>query len=138
MSILNASFRLVDSTSISPAKPRLIRLPRAVACELVILSLLVCFAVSDLCAEAADKVFATDASLKKGAVCSAPVDMEFSQFLWRVSRSKGAYHRLLTPLQAISKRLGILEELAKFMRCPSGALLPFVMTLLKSSLVLRL
>ncbi len=113
MSILNASFRLVDSSSISQSKPRLIRLPRAVANELVILSLLVRMAVSDLRAEASERVFATDASTLKGAICSAPTDVEFSQFLWRVSRSKGAYHRMLTPLQAISKRFGLLEELGE-------------------------
>ncbi len=78
--------------------------------ELTLVALLVCMAVSDLCAPACDRVFATDASLSCGAVCSAPIDEGFSQFLWRVSRSKGAYHRLLTPLQVISHRLGLLEE----------------------------
>ena len=110
MSILSASFRLVDSSTIHPSRPKLVALPRAVANELTLVALLVCLAVSDLCAPACDKVFATDASLSCGAICSAPIDEGFSQFLWRVSRSKGAYHRLLTPLQVISHRLGLLEE----------------------------
>ena len=75
--------------------------------------LLVCLAVSDLRAVAAEHVYATDASLKKGAICSAKIEKGFSQYLWRVSRSKGAYHRLLTPIQAISRRLGLLEEVGE-------------------------
>ena len=113
MSILNHAFKLVDSSSICPNKPRLIRLPRVVANELVVLSLLVCMAVSDLCSIPSEKVFATDASMKKGAFCSAPVESDFSKFLWRVSRSKGAYHRLLTPIQSLCRRLDLLEELGE-------------------------
>ena len=113
MSILNHAFRLVDSSRICPSKPRLVRLPRVVANELVLLSLLVCLAVSDLRAVASDRVYATDASLKKGAFCSASIDPQFSQFLWRISRSKGAYHRLLTPIQSICRRLDLLEEVGE-------------------------
>ena len=113
MSILNHAFRLVDSARICPSKPRLVRLPRVVANELVLLSLLVCLAVSDLRAVASDRVYATDASLKKGAFCSASIDPQFSQFLWRISRSKGAYHRLLTPIQSICRRLDLLEEVGE-------------------------
>ena len=79
--------------------------------ELTVLALLVSLAVSDLRSEASDFIYATDASLAKGAICRAPVNVDFAQFLWRISRSKGAYHRLMTPLQTISKRLGLLEEL---------------------------
>ena len=110
MSILNASFKLVDASCVSPSRPRLVRLPRAVANELVLISLLVCMAVSDLCSEASETIYATDASMQKGAICRATVDSEFSKFLWRISRSKGAYHRMLTPVQALSKRFGLLQE----------------------------
>ena len=110
MSVLGASFRLVDSSAICPLKPRLVKLTREVANELTVLALLVCMAVSDLRAEASPWVFATDASMKKGAICKATIDKEFSKILWRTSRSKGAYHRLLTPLQALSRRLELLEE----------------------------
>ena len=110
MSILSASFRLVDSSAIRPMKPRLVRLTREVANELTTLALLVCLAVSDLRTEACPWVFATDASMKKGAICKAEISKDFSKILWRTSRSKGAYHRLLTPLQALSRRLDLLEE----------------------------
>ena len=111
MSILNESFRLVDSSAICPSRPRLVKLTRGVANELTVLALLVSLAVSDLRSEASPFVYATDASLAKGAICRAPINVDFARFLWRISRSKGAYHRLMTPLQTISKRLGLLEEL---------------------------
>ena len=110
MSILNESFRLVDANKVDPLNPRVIPLPRSVASELLLLALLFPFAVSDLCAPHVPKVFSTDASLEKGAICSAPISVDFARILWRVSRSKGAYHRLLTPSEALSKNLGIFEE----------------------------
>ncbi len=113
MSILGASFRLVDSSAINPSKPRIVSLPRTVANELTLLALLVCLAVSDLRSPMCEKIFATDASLAKGAICSTTVPKAFAQFLWRVSRSKGAYHRLLTPIQEVSRRLGLLEEIGE-------------------------
>ena len=111
MSLLNESFRLVDASKIDPLHPKLVPLPRAVACELVLLSVLCCFAVSDICAPFHERVFSTDASIQKGAICSAPVNVDFARVLWRSSRSKGAYHRLLTPSEALAKNLGVHEEL---------------------------
>ena len=110
MSILNESFKLVDANTVCSTNPKLIKLPRAVANELCLLAVLCCFAVSNLAAPIAKKIYATDASSRKGGICEAPVDEPFGKFLWRISRSKGAYHRLLTPIQSIAKRLGILEE----------------------------
>ena len=110
MSVLQESFKLVDSNDVDAAHPKLIPLPRSVANELTLLAVLIPMAVSDLCAKACDSVFATDASLSVGAICSAPIDIELSKILWRVTRSKGSYSRLLTPLECLSKRLGILEE----------------------------
>lgn len=110
MSILSHSFKLVDSSLLDSSKPKLVPLPRAVANELTLLSLLCPFAVSDLCSPACNEVFATDASLTAGAVCSCPIDEDLSRILWRTTRSKGAYTRLLTPFESLSKRLGIHEE----------------------------
>jgi len=113
MSVLEESFKLVDSNAIDASKPKLVPLPRSVANELTILALLVPFAVSDLCAQAHHEVFATDASLSLGAICSAEVDIPVAQAFWRVSRSKGAYTRLLTPFESLAKRLGTFEELGE-------------------------
>lgn len=113
MSILRDSFKLVDSNLVNASKPRLIALPRSVANELTLLALLVPYAVSDLCAAAHDEVFATDASLSLGAICSAKVSPSLSQAFWRTTRSKGAYSRLLTPFESLAKRLGAFEEVGE-------------------------
>ena len=111
MSILNETFKLVDANLVDSSRPKLVRLPRSVACELVLLATLCPLLCSDLCASPCEKIYATDASLKKGGYCSTVVSNEFSKFLWKVTRSKGAYSRLLSPIECISKRLGLLEEL---------------------------
>ena len=110
MSLLNASFRLIDANAVNSLHPRLVALPRIVACELCLLSVLRSMAVFDLASDVIDTVYATDASNDKGAICSTSVPHEYARCLWRLSRSKGAYHRLLTPLQVLSRRLGIFEE----------------------------
>ena len=110
MSLLNHSFRLVDASKVDPLKPRVIPLPRPVASELLLVALLCPLAVSDLCVPHLPQVFSTDASNDKGAICSAPISVDFARVLWRCSRSKGAYHRLLTPMESLSKNLGLLEE----------------------------
>ncbi len=111
MSLLNETFKLVDASLVDSSHPKLVRLPRSVACELVLLASLCPLLCSDLCASPCNKVYATDASLKKGGYCSTMISNEFSKFLWKVTRSKGAYSRLLSPIECMSKRLGLLEEL---------------------------
>ena len=110
MSLLSASFRLVDAATIDSSVPKLVKLPRTVANELVLLAVLCPMLCTDLCAPVSEKIFATDASLKKGGFCSLEVTKDFAQMLWRVTRSKGAYSRLLSPIESLSKRLGMLEE----------------------------
>ncbi len=111
MSILNESFKLVDASRVDSLHPKLVGLPRSVAGELVLLATLCPLLCSDLCVPESKKVYATDASLHTGGYCSIQVSSEFSRFLWKVTRSKGAYSRLLSPIECISKRLGLLEEL---------------------------
>ena len=74
------------------------------------LAILVPFAVSDLSACFHDHVFCTDASLEKGAICSARVPLRIARHLWSGLRSKGAFHRLLPPAEALAKRIGMHEE----------------------------
>lgn len=111
MSILNRAFKLVDASNVDASYPKLVALPRAVATELVLLSILVPFAVSDLSAVFCEEVFCTDASLERGAICSAKIPLRLSRVLWSGLRSKGAYHRLLSPTEALTKRIGLNEEL---------------------------
>ena len=110
MQILNKSFHLVNQNSVDQNKPQLIKLPRAVASELVLLAVLIPLAVCDLGAEYLDRIFCTDASNEMGAICSAPISREIAQALWRTCRSKGSYSRLLSPAEVILKRCGVLEE----------------------------
>ena len=110
MSILRHAFHLVNQASVDPNKVRVVALPRRVANELVLLAVLAPLALSDLGAEYMDKIFCTDASLNKGAICSAKVGREVCQALWRCCRSKGSYSRLLSPSEAVLKRAGLLDE----------------------------
>lgn len=111
MGVLNKSFKRVNASEIDSSRPKLVSLPRAVADELVLISLLVPFAITDVAAQFCDRIFCTDASLQKGAVCSADVERGLARKLWSGLRSKGAFHRLLSPTEALAKRLGISEEL---------------------------
>ena len=110
MAVLNKSFKLVNASQVDASHPRLVRLPRTVIDELAVLALLVPFAVSDLSAMFCSEVFATDASLSKGAICSTKLPYDVCRTLWSGLRSKGAYHRLLSPVEALSRRLGLGEE----------------------------
>ena len=110
MSVLDSSFKLVDSQSINQNAPKVIRLPRKTASELVLLSVLVPLMLTDIAAPHSPFVYCTDASSTKGAICRAEIASERAEILWRVSRSKGAYTRLLTPAEATLRHLGELEE----------------------------
>lgn len=110
MSILAKSFGLVDMTRFDANAPKLMSLSRSVANELVLLSVLVPLCVADLGAEFSQKVYSTDASLAKGAIVSTEVSPQVSQVLWRSSRSKGGYSKLLTPVQSVLARCLDFEE----------------------------
>ena len=111
MSLLNKAFKLVDAAEVDASFPKLVALPRSVATELTLLAILVPFAVTDLAAEFCSEVFCTDASLEKGAICSACIPPRHARLLWSGLRSKGAFHRMKTPAEALSKRLSMHEEL---------------------------
>ena len=110
MSLFAESYKLVDATAVEPNNPKMIKLPRSVAQELCLASILVLFAVSNIATPFSQKIYCSDASTEKGAFCSTVVEEEMAEVLWKVSRSKGAYHRLLTPSESLAKRLGFLEE----------------------------
>ena len=110
MSLLNKSFHLVDQCNFNPNSPKLVALSRRVANELVLLAVLAPLAISDLGAEYLDRIYCTDASIDKGAICSAPISKKLNQVLWRACRSKGSYSRLLSTSEAVLKRAGLFEE----------------------------
>ena len=109
LSLLNHSFRLVSTKEYDPNHPKLLPLPRKVACELVLVSTLAVFAVFDLCAQYDHKIYCTDASKSKGAIVSAEVGPKLCEMMWKGLKSKGAYTRLLTPAESILNAVGDLD-----------------------------
>ena len=109
-SLFNHAYRLVDTRDFDPGHPKLVPLSRAAANELVLAAVLHPLMCSDLGARFHNRIFATDASSYKGAICSAPVSVELSEVLWKTGRSKGSYTRLLSPHDELLYRLGISED----------------------------
>ena len=99
MSVLFASHRLVNSSCLDSACPKVIPLPRDVAQELLLLAILSPLMVSDLSVPLGNRVFCTDSSDTKGAVVSTPVNQALS------GSKKGGYAKLLTKQEALLHRL---------------------------------
>ena len=109
MSLLNESFRLA---SLHDDKPdaALIPFPREVVCELVLVSVLMPLAVTDISVPFDDKLFASDASENRGAICSVEADPEVTKILSRACKTKGAYTRLQSPWARFMQKLGLSDE----------------------------
>lgn len=110
MSLSGKVFSLVDASTLKASEPKMLRLPRQTANELVLASVLIPFAASELSADYMSQIFCTDASSAKGAFCSASVRLEVSEVLWKATKSKGAYSRLLSPVEVAIKRHAVFEE----------------------------
>ena len=110
MSLLNKAFHLVDMTSYNPNEAVVCALPRPVAEELVLLSVLAPLMMHELSAPFDEWIYATDASSHKGAVCKAKASSLFSEVLYKHCKSKGAYTRLLSQHESLMRRLEIFEE----------------------------
>ena len=110
MAIMQDCFRVVDMETFDRDKPKLVKLTRRVAGELVLLSVLAPLAMSDIAVPFSDEIYCTDASISHGAILKAKLKPEIAEVLWKTTKSKGAYSRLLTPLEATLRHLGELEE----------------------------
>ena len=110
LSLLRRSFQVVDLAKFHRNHPKLIPLSRSVAEELTLLAVLMPFAVFDISARYMEEVFCTDASTTKGAICSAYCDRRVQEVLWKTGKSKGAYTRLLSPVEVVLKNLGELDQ----------------------------
>ena len=93
--------------------PKLVRLTRKVADELTVLACLMPLAMTDIAVPFSQDIFCTDTSNDREAILKATVSSEVAEVLWKCTRSKGAYSRLLTHLETALKRLGELEELTQ-------------------------
>eukprot|EP00435_Cladocopium_sp_Y103_P028739 s1351_g7.t1 len=110
MAILAKSYHVVDQNKIDSNAPCLVRLSRSVANELLLLAVLMPLAVSDLGAAYYPKVFATDASMNKGAICWADASERVIETLWKSCRSKGSNTRILSPAEVILRNNGMMAE----------------------------
>ena len=109
LSLLSKSFHLVDQNRFDQNHPRMIRLPRSVACELCLVATLMPLALTEISAAYCPDIFCSDASESKGAYCKARVPEEIVRILWKSERSKGAYTRLLSPAEVLLKRFDELD-----------------------------
>ena len=102
------------------------KLPRSCASELTILSCLVPLIVSDVSAPVSRTVYATDASLQKGAIVKTDVPLDVAKCLWLDGDRKGNYTKLDNGFRAALKSIeeyddSLDEQLADVLRpgvCP--------------------
>eukprot|EP00435_Cladocopium_sp_Y103_P061652 s470_g23.t1 len=85
-------------------------LKRSVASELAMLSSVAPLICSDVSAPFLDEVFATDASIRKGAIVKRRIDEELAKVLWLDGDRRGHYTRLQNPFGAILSELGEENE----------------------------
>ena len=109
LSLFSKSFHLVDQNSFNQNHPKLIRLPRSVACELCLAATLMPLVTKDISAPYHPEIFCSDASEQKGAFCKASIPEDLIRVLWKSERSKGAYSRLLSPSEVLLKRMDELD-----------------------------
>ena len=83
MGLFHRVFSLVDSMNMNQDHPKMIRLPRTTADELVLASILIPLACSELNAEFSPEVFCSDASNQKGAFCEAVIPEQVAEVLWK-------------------------------------------------------
>ena len=108
LGILNKAFSLVKEEDYDPPNPRILPLDRKTREELLLLAILQPMMVTNVGAKVPDEIFASDASLEKGAIVSTKVSPQIFAALFKTARNKGGY----TKLMAASERF--LEE-----ECPS-------------------
>ena len=90
----------------------IIPLPRKIARELVLLSALSPVMVSNVAVRYLGSAFATDASMRKGAVVKAPISPELEEEIWLDTDKKGHHVLLDNGFRQYLRHLG--EELTSF------------------------
>ena len=83
-----------------------LKLPRGVAEELVLAGIFSLIAVTDVSVAYDDEIYATDASMSKGAFTSANIDPSLSEMIWLAGDRKGAYAMLDNPARSQLRALG--------------------------------
>lgn len=120
MSLLSQAYKLAPMDQVDKNYPKLCRLSRAVAQELVLLAVLAPLITCDLAAKMDDVVYASDASEAKGAYVFCPQKEDVVRALWRTGRRKTSYVRLLRREEALVRKLDVDKEEHEFGTVPSA------------------
>ncbi|CAE7840815.1 unnamed protein product [Symbiodinium sp. CCMP2592] len=104
MSVLSDVFGVASAGTVCASKPKLCRLSRSAAQELVVMSVLSPLAASEISAPLSPMIFATDASEHKGGYVVTEVGADVSRPLWRTASKKGGYSRLWSKEESILAR----------------------------------
>jgi hypothetical protein len=110
MGLLNKAFRLLENEDPLQTDNTIIKLPREVAQELVLVSVLSPLIMTNIAAPFDPQVYCTDASEQGGGRCEATVGSLVSEVLFKSCRTKGAYTKLMSPLDRVMHKLNALEE----------------------------
>ena len=103
MSLLQEVFSVIPAAELNTAHPKLWPLKRSAASELALVAALSPVLVSDLASPVVPRLFATDASLKKGGITVADVPEDVATLLWRDSDRRGANVPLQSRATALVK-----------------------------------
>ena len=107
LGLLDKCFALVKDEYYNPSDPKVIPLSRKICDELVMVAILAPLMVSNARAGVAKMIYATDASLEKGAILKAPIDSRICTALLRTSRNKGGYTKLLSAVERLEVEEGL-------------------------------
>eukprot|EP00435_Cladocopium_sp_Y103_P020515 s2882_g5.t1 len=107
-SVVDGLFAL-GSTCLESAEGQIVPLPRKFARELVLLSVLSPLICTNAAVEYLGSLFASDASLARGAVVRTEVDTYEAERLWLDSDKKGAYSLLDNGFKEMLKHVGEYE-----------------------------
>eukprot|EP00435_Cladocopium_sp_Y103_P017354 s93_g4.t1 len=124
MSLLDKAYKLVPTSELSQGEVRLIRQPRDVAEELVMLAILCPLMSTNLAATIDDRIYASDSSDKIGAFCQRPAPEQLVRALWRTGRRRGGYTRMLTREEALIRKPDATKQEHEFV-LSGGALQDF-------------
>ena len=110
MSIFSEVYNVFPADQVSQRKPKIFRLSRQAAQEVLLAAVLCPLFCTDLSATFQPKTYATDSSDAKGAVVSRSLDQQTMRVLWRTRRSKTCYSRMLSREEAVVRKLDWMYE----------------------------
>ena len=103
LGILNKAFLLVKEEHYDPKVPKILPLSRQICDELILLAVLHPMMCSNAGAKIPDGIYATDASLDKGAIVSTRIPENLFVAMFRTARNKGNYTRLMTAYERVTE-----------------------------------